>query len=126
MVGTLDATSDLHAAPRPKIGAPTAIRTLNDAFRQSFEGGRVLLTAGLPALPEGKLHQVLRAVRAFGFFNTGNDPHGEHDFGVVEVAGTRCFWKIDYYNQDLDRHSPDPADPAVTVPVLTVMLGEEY
>jgi hypothetical protein len=103
-----------------------AIRALNDRFRQSFRGGRLVLTAGVAALPDAQLNQVIRAVRAFDGFNAESDAHGEHDFGVIEVAGTRCFWKIDYYNQGLAGHSPNPADPSVTVRVLTIMLAEEY
>ena len=50
----------------------------------------------------------------------------EHDFGSVEFAGEKCFWKIDYYNKALDAGSEDPADPAQTTRVLTIMLTSEY
>jgi hypothetical protein len=36
------------------------------------------------------------------------------------------FFKIDYYDRTLTAHSPDPADPAVTRRVITVMLASEY
>ena len=55
-----------------------------------------------------------------------NDPHEEHDFGVVEHGGVRCFWKIDYYDREMEMLSPDPADPSVTTRVLTIMLADEY
>jgi Protein of unknown function (DUF3768) len=55
-----------------------------------------------------------------------NDPHGEHDFGSFEYSGQTIFWKIDYYDMRLKWGSPDPADPAVTRRVLTILLAEEY
>ena len=58
-------------------------------------------------------------------FTDDNDPHGEHDFGIVEHGGVRSFWKIDYYDREMQMLSPDPADPSVTTRVLTVMLAEE-
>jgi hypothetical protein len=102
------------------------IRTLNDRFRRSFSGGTVLVTPGIRALPEAERAEVLQAVRSFTGFDPGNDPYGEHDFGSVEVAGQRCFWKIDAYDLTLTEASPDPADPSVTRRVLTIMLASEY
>ena len=85
-----------------------------------------MMTAGVAALSETERAGILAAVRTFSAFDADNDPHGEHDFGAVEVGRVRCFWKIDAYDRDLRFGSPDPADPAVTVRVLTVMLAEEY
>ncbi len=53
-------------------------------------------------------------------------PHGEHDCGLIEVAGQRVLFKIDYYDPSLCGHSADPADPMVTRRVLTIMLAREY
>jgi hypothetical protein len=36
------------------------------------------------------------------------------------------LWKIDYYDRSRRYHSPDPADPKLTVRVLTVMRADEY
>ncbi|MBB2963518.1 DUF3768 domain-containing protein [Methylobacterium sp. R2-1] len=101
-------------------------RDLNDAFRRSFSAGRVVLTAGIAAVPEPCRTALLAAVRGFECFDADNDPHGEHDFGEVQVGKARCLWKIDAYDRALTVASPDPTDSAVTVRVLTVMLAEEY
>lgn len=102
------------------------IRELNDAFRASFLGGEVLLTPGVTALPPLVQAALLDGVRAFTAFTADNDPHAEHDFGALEVAGGRYFWKIDYYDLELAYGSPDPANPAVTRRVLTIMCADEY
>lgn len=103
-----------------------AIRTLNDLLRQRGLGGRVVVTAGVRALGDGMLPLVQRAVAQFDAFGEDNDPHDEHDFGAVQVHGHRLFFKIDYFDADLQYHSLDPSDPAVTCRVMTLMLAEEY
>jgi hypothetical protein len=102
------------------------IRCLNDQLRRSLAGGVLVMTAGVIALGYACHLRILQAVAGFDAFDAGNDPYGEHDFGAVEVAGQRLFWKIDYYDRDRSGHSPDPADPSVTTRVLTIMLAEEY
>jgi len=102
-----------------------AIAALNDACRAE-PGAGWMLTAGVQALGAAALAQMVAAVREFSDFSEDNDPHGEHDFGAFELGGQRLFWKIDYYDLDLCMASPDPADPAVTKRVLTLMLAEEY
>ena len=102
------------------------IRTLNDAFRSTLSGGQILLTPGINALESDVRAKAMRMVATFADFSTGNDPHGEHDFGAFDLAGHKLFWKIDYYGTTLDTGSEDPSDPAVTTRVLTIMLAEEY
>ena len=63
------------------------IADLNDRFRSTFIGGRVLMTRGIGALPEGARAEIAEAVRAFAAFTPANDPHGEHDFAAFEAAG---------------------------------------
>lgn len=111
----------------PEVLPPALrIRQLNDALRTSLGGGRWMLTAGFRALPPRQQVELLQAVRTFDAFDAGNDPWGEHDFGAVEAGGVRVFWKIDCHDPELRGLSADPADPARTVRVLTVMLAEEY
>ena len=102
------------------------IRDLNDAFRTSFSGGRVMLTVGVDDLPSDVRAMAIRSVVNFSAFTEENDPHGEHDFGAFDLAGHKFFWKIDCYDQNLEFGSDDPSDPAKTARVLTIMLAEEY
>jgi hypothetical protein len=100
------------------------IRDLNDQFRQTLQGGRIVITQGVAVRDDTAT--ILDHVRSFRSFSEDNDPYGEHDFGAFDCAGQKIFWKIDYYDSDLDAGSPDPADPAVTTRVLTIMLADEY
>jgi hypothetical protein len=102
------------------------IRELNDAFRRTFGGGRVMMTAGVNALPDADKATVLAKVRNHGLFDRGNDPFGEHDFVAFEHDGERYFAKIDYYAPDMRHGSEDPSDPSETVRVLTIMRADEY
>ncbi|PVE54017.1 DUF3768 domain-containing protein [Rhizobium rhizogenes] len=102
------------------------IRTKNDAFRSSFAGGRVMLTQRVNALADEVKGELLAAVQTFDDFSSSNDPHSEHDFGAITLNDALFFWKIDYYDQDLQYGSPDPAYDAVTCRVLTIMRAEEY
>lgn len=102
------------------------IAVLNDRFRKTFLGGKVLMTASVAALAPNELTDVLKAVRSFNAFCEDNDPHGEHDFGSFEVGAQTYYFKIDYYDTTLEHGSADPADPTVTTRVLTIMLASEY
>ena len=102
------------------------IRKLNDAFRMTLTGGTVLMTAGVVALGADVQAKILAAVRAFDAFDTDNDPWAEHDFGAIDIAGERVFFKLDYYDLTRAFHSPEPADPDVTERVMTIMLASEY
>ena len=114
------------AALAAKLTARQSIQILNDRLRMQGAGGRVVMTAGISALDEDIRQQVVSAIRAFDAFTEDNDPHGEHDCAVLEVDDFTVMFKIDYYDLTLSAHSPDPADPALTKRVLTVMLAEEY
>ena len=102
------------------------IRELNDAFRTTMTGGRVMLTAGVDALPSDVKAMVIRRVATFSDFTPDNDPHGEHDFGSFSLAGRKFFWKIDAYDAEMRYGAEDPTDSVKTTRVLTIMLAEEY
>ena len=102
------------------------IRALNDAFRNTFAGGQVLLTPGVNELPSDVRAMAIRKVATFDAFTPDNNPHGEHDFGSFDLAGRKLFWKIDYYAPDLQGGAEDPGDPGKTARVLTIMLAAEY
>ncbi len=102
------------------------IARLNDAFRTSLTGGRVMVTQGVTALDRQIQADILLAVKTFTAFTADNDPHGEHDFGFVRVDGHDLFWKIDYYDPTLNHHTEDATNPNATLRVLTIMLTGEY
>lgn len=103
------------------------IRNLNDNFRRTLVfGGTVLLTPGVTSLESDRMAELLEAVRKFDSFTRDNDPHGEHDFGSIDLGSVRYFFKIDYYDPNGRFASPNPADPAVTSRVMTIMRADEY
>ena len=112
------AGSKSEAATEPK-----SERELNDALRQTFAGGRVLISPGVYALPSEDNLKVLERVRDFTAFNDETVP--DHDFGSFELAGVvYCFelervWRAQY-------GSNEPADIGKATRVLTIMRADEY
>lgn len=102
------------------------IRALNDALRRNPETGCAVITPGIAALGADAVTRLFETVAVFDDFCNANDPHGEHDFGSFEADGKTIFFKIDYYDPEMQSHSADPADPSVTKRVITLMLAEEY
>lgn len=116
------------------------IARLNDRARQAMGLACVAMaTEGFRALPEADQSRVRELVETFDAFTLDNDPYGERDFGAIyqdsddHWTTTRparpietVFWKIDTYDRDLRYVSEDPANPAVTRRVLTIMLSSEY
>ncbi|GLV27426.1 DUF3768 domain-containing protein [Sphingobium chungangianum] len=114
------------------------IAALNDAMRHNIyrmQGfNQIVVTAGISAMI-GEVAQwtayrrqceLLRLVREYNDFSEDNDPHDERDFGAFDWEGTRCYWKIDYYDPKLEWGSSDPSDPAQTARVLTILRADEY
>jgi Protein of unknown function (DUF3768) len=103
------------------------IAELNDRFRQ---GDRKLgiqrTTQMVCALDSEQQQELFQLVRTFDQFTEENDPHEERDFGTIHMDEEKYFWKIDYYDLEMEYHSEDPSDPAVTRRMLTIMHSSEY
>ena len=108
--------------------APSAkrIAQLNDKLRRTGRGGHVVVTRGVTGLAGFDAAEMMAALSAFDSFDEANDPHGERDFGGVDLWDAELLWKIDYYDDEMASASPDPADESCTARVLTVMLADEY
>jgi hypothetical protein len=102
------------------------IRGLNDRLRQNFSEGTAVMTCVVAALGAEAVARIVKTIAVYDDFCRANDPHQEHDFGSFEADGHTIFFKIDYFDRTMTYHSPDPADPAVTQRVITIMLAEEY
>jgi hypothetical protein len=102
------------------------ISDINDRFTTTLIGGQVVLTQGILALGDEQAAAALRMVKEFNVFTEDNDPYGEHDFGSFVLDKKTIYWKIDYYDMNLEFRSEDPSNEAKTTRVLTVMLADEY
>ena len=105
------------------------IAQLNDEFRSNpgkFSKNQVVMTASVSALDPIDQKSLIQQVSTFSDFNKDNDPFGEHDFGAIDFVNTKYFWKIDYYDANLESRSVDPTNDAVTTRVLTIMKASEY
>lgn len=122
--------------PDRATGGAAEIARLNDLLRANLTApgkDRVVMTSGIADLIGDvslfrnfhKRAELLRTIRDHDRFGPSIDPHGERDMGVFEFEGIRCHWKIDYFDLDPLGGSKDPADPARTIRVLTIMRADE-
>ena len=105
------------------------IAELNDLCRTAMGvAGELVQTEGICALTPELQSAIRERVETFKDFAEDNDPYSERDFGAFNIDGVaeKIFWKIDYYAPGLQGGSADPADPRLTVRVLTIMLAPEY
>jgi hypothetical protein len=63
------------------------IRALNDDLRQHLIGGGTVITPGIAALGREALDRIVKTIAVYDDFCHGNDPYGEHDFGLFEADG---------------------------------------
>ena len=106
----------------------SSISEINDKFRVAVltepqENGRCIVTANVHALDPDVKMSILQKVSAFDNFTEGDDPYGEHDFGVIEGV-PRVYWKIDYYaDEKVDAGAEDIKS---AYRVLIIMLADDY
>jgi Protein of unknown function (DUF3768) len=103
----------------------SAIARLNDEFRSTFDGGKVLTTASVNKLPAELRSAALVAVQAFTVFTKDDDPYDEHDWASFILNAQRFFWTIDCYDETCTYRSKNSCDEFVTTRVLTLMLAQE-
>lgn len=102
------------------------IAQLNDTLRLTGTGGTVVVTRGVMNLTGFNAATLCAALADYDEFDRDSDPHGERDFGDITLFGANILFKIDYYDTDLKFASDDPADPAATQRVLTIMLASDW
>jgi len=100
-----------------------SVRALNDGLRQTFTGGRVVVSPGVLSLPPQVNAEVLERVRGFTAFDDDNDPN--HDFGRFDLAGVTYLFEVDCFARNM--HAPkDAADAGKATRTLTIMREDEY
>ncbi len=119
------------------------IARLNDLARSAMGVAcTAIATVGFRSLPTSDQSRVRELIETYDAFTEDNDPHGERDFGTIYQLGDgrwtterprlredereRVFWKLDYYDRQMQFASDDATNPAVTRRVLTIMLADEY
>src|SRR3546814_10222401 len=103
------------------------IARLNDMARRTMGVAcTAVATVGFRSLPEADQSCVRELIETFDAFDEDNDPHGERVFGTIyQIADgrwttarlrlrkderERVFWKLAYYDRQLELHSDDAAN----------------
>jgi hypothetical protein len=98
-----------------------AIIALNDQFRTTFKGGRVQMTPSVYQLDDRLRGRALSVLARYSKF----DADSEHDWGTFIFAGFSFEWRIEYRAANGSGASPDPADPRMTLRVLTLYTMDD-
>lgn len=115
----------------PVIDKTEAIARLNDRARHGLDRrARIVMTRGLLAkLSDGTyIDDVLAQAATLAALRKCTFAEGspERDFARFEVNGTPALMKIDYFADDMEHGSEDPADASATIRVVTIMAPEDY
>lgn len=121
------------AQPAADLTRQEQIARLNDRARFGLDPcARIVVTrncltrlAEAPGAPEESLVLQSQLFAAFRDCSFGEDSP-ERDFAAITFLGCKVWFKLDYYAPGLEFGSDDPADPAKTVRVMTILLPEDY
>ena len=113
---TIDQLSYCVALPRAEV-----IAQLNDRLRKTGEGGTFVITRNVTGLAGVNAQELVTELANYDDFNDDNNPHGERDMGRFKLFNANLYFKIDYFDPDLNFGSSDPTDPGVTHRLLTIM-----
>jgi hypothetical protein len=103
------------------------IAKLNDLARTAMGvASKLVMTQGIAVMSAEDQSAIREKVERFDDFNADNDPYGERDCGVFDFGTVEVIWKVDYFDRALRFGSENPANPAVTRRVLTIMRADEY
>jgi Protein of unknown function (DUF3768) len=94
---------------------------LNDQLRTTFKGGRAQMTPVVYNLDAQLRGRALWAMARSNKFDNTSD----HDWGVMIFAGYAFEWRIEYRAANGTGISPDPADPAKTLRILTLYAVDD-
>jgi hypothetical protein len=101
------------------------IALLNDNFRNTLEGGLVLVTKEFDELSDELKSSAIEKIREFSDFSVDNDPYCEHDVAIVRLESLKKAFKfhIDYYDKgDNNLGAETPEDAEKTLRVMTISL----
>lgn len=116
---------------RDRHSTTERIALLNDRARAGLDRrARIVLTAnllnrfsdGTRASDIMAQARIMRSMRTCSFA----EDCPERDLAFFEVDTVRIMMKIDYYDDELEYGSEDPADASITRRVITLMLPEDY
>ena len=120
-------TTDVRGAD---VSPTASVQQLNDTFRKSILrekrlDGKAVMTKGIQALGNLAHAYIFQRIINHSHFPNGDDPYGEHDFGVIEAIDLpKVYWKIDTYeNSDIEYGTDDKIN---CYRVLVIMLADEY
>ena len=69
--------------------------------------------------------EILWKVQNFNVFNNSNNPHGERDFGIVEVDKESYHFKFDYFEDETLQYAAEN-HLIEAYRVLTILHSTEY
>ena len=101
------------------------IAILNDRFRQTFRGGKIILGDKVRTLSYLEKSHLVQAIKMFSDFNSENDPYREHDFGCVLLNTQRYYFRICCYDLQLQGRSANPHIVGQTRRILIITRLDE-